>query len=302
LMCSTDNGRTLIPTLIHLPHAQKCSDQLGVPSMPNPALSLTLRYLNVSDLERLHQELKHCPSGQRRVDKSSTVQEHSSLYGPPPVQAYPSPSEFRAVSFNTELYQAFDLPCDDQTQPGRILSSCASDDGLSMDPSSTPSDPFLPHHRPFPEEYVRYGSEIQGSAWAANSSGRMPAFSTQVSRTHFDATPSSMTQRIHEYEPYQSESTTHAQQHTSTTEGMEVSRDAGTSCTICGKQFHAKKAVTRHMDDRHSKPKKCHHANCNYTCIGKRKLHNHLHKTHGADLPSRRRATLTRKVAAVQSS
>jgi len=68
---------------------------------------------------------------------------------------------------------------------------------------------------------------------------------------------------------------------------VEKSRDLGTRCRFCERNFHAVKALNRHMDDIHSEEKKCYHVDCTFTYIGKRKLENHLIKRHGK--PPRRR-------------
>jgi hypothetical protein len=134
----------------------------------------------------------------------------------------------------------------------------------------------------------------------------MPISSAHVSGTHFDPSHILFAPPLRNGEPSQTELTTELHQRTSaastvaSNQGMKMSQAAKTACIICVKEFHAKKALLRHMDDRHSKPKKCHHANCNYKCIGKRKLQHHLHKIHGVE-PSRRRATHTRKVVTAES-
>ncbi|KAH9963418.1 hypothetical protein BGW80DRAFT_1255400 [Lactifluus volemus] len=53
------------------------------------------------------------------------------------------------------------------------------------------------------------------------------------------------------------------------------------SCGLCGKIFHAQKAVTRHLDDVHSEPKQCPEPKCQKVIIGKRKLAAHLERDHG---------------------
>jgi hypothetical protein len=197
---STDNGQTIIPVPIHLPHAQNCSDQLDVSSMAN--LGHTSHHLTISDLEKLHQELtrKGHPSSHHRFDIMNAMQEH--LCEPPPVRAYPS--EPKAGSFNTEPYQVFGLPCDDLIQPGRTFPSSPSDDGSLMDSSSFPTDNLFPYHRPFLVEYVKFGSGTEGSTLEANPSGGMATMSTQVSGTfdpgHHD---DPMTPPIQDGEPSQ---------------------------------------------------------------------------------------------------
>ncbi|KAH9958079.1 hypothetical protein BGW80DRAFT_1377375 [Lactifluus volemus] len=71
---------------------------------------------------------------------------------------------------------------------------------------------------------------------------------------------------------------------------VEKSRDLGTRCRFCERNFHAVKALNRHMDDIHSEEKKCYHVDCDFTYIGKRKLENHLVKRHGK-LPRRRHSS-----------
>jgi hypothetical protein len=47
-------------------------------------------------------------------------------------------------------------------------------------------------------------------------------------------------------------------------------------CLICGKEYHAKKALNRHMNDRHSEEEeKCLLPGCPFKCFGRRKLVRH---------------------------
>jgi uncharacterized C2H2 Zn-finger protein len=64
---------------------------------------------------------------------------------------------------------------------------------------------------------------------------------------------------------------------------------ASPKCEFCGKEFHAQKAVTRHIDDTHSEPKGCSETGCKRMIIGKRKLVTHLERVHNIIVPVSKR-------------
>jgi hypothetical protein len=70
----------------------------------------------------------------------------------------------------------------------------------------------------------------------------------------------------------------------STNVSAEISQDVNVSCVFCGRQFHARKALNRHVDDFHSAPIQCSRT-CNFWCVGRRKMQYHLKKTHGEAVP-----------------
>ncbi|KAH9963414.1 hypothetical protein BGW80DRAFT_1463194 [Lactifluus volemus] len=60
-------------------------------------------------------------------------------------------------------------------------------------------------------------------------------------------------------------------------------------CVVCGKVFHAQKAITRHFDDVHSEKRKCPQPECAEMIRGKRKLEVHLKNAHKIVIPTRTR-------------
>jgi hypothetical protein len=263
-------------------------------------LALTLNHPNIKDHGSLHQEIKQYPSSHRRGDITSTPQEHPSLHDPSPVYAHPPDST--AGSFNAELYQPIDILCNDQFQPRRTSPSCACDYGPLMDPLPSLGGNFFLHLHTVLEECG--ATPAMGPMSEADPFGGMPTLSDQFSRTNFDPGHDPIAPPLH---PSGLQLAAHVHQHISTAsvppnQGVVVNEDLGSSCIICGRKFHAKRALNRHMDDVHSKRKRCHRRNCSFTYIGKRKLQNHLHKVHGEPLPTRSRSASTRKVAVPDST
>jgi hypothetical protein len=267
-----------------------------------PAVILPSQYplASARGHEGLLQEVKSYPIIVR-VDITNTIQEHPNLHDLSPVYAYLPGST--AGSFHAEQYQAIGLPCNDEIQPGRTCtSSYASDNGLLMDPLLSPSDNFFFHHRTLPEEYGKYSAipvetEAQEPISEASPSGRMSTLSIQVSVIHFDPGHGPMTPPIHDGGPSQSRSAAQVHQHTSAAspialnQVVEVSQRPRISCIMCERNFHARKALNRHIYDVHTGAKKYHYLGYNFTYIGTRRVH--------GNLPSRQRAT--RKVVAPRS-
>jgi hypothetical protein len=171
-----------------------------------------------------------------------------------------------------------------------------------MDPSPSLIDNSL-HHQPLPEEYGEYGAtfaeaEFQGPMLEANPFGGMPTLS------HFNAGHDPMAPPVHQDEPSQSQSAAHVHQPTSAAspvtpnQGVVEGPDPNIWCFICEKDFHAKKALNRHIDDLHSEEKPCNYTSCSFTCKGKRKMRKHLEKVHDVPLTTRPRR---RKVAVPDS-